>query len=267
MSGADELLAAILIGLIQGITEWLPISSEAAVSAIYSLVLDRPTDEAIAYALWLHMGTAIAAIIAFRSELIATASDVMKDGIRQSSMARYLIVATLVSSVIALPLLVALNEISAKIGVVVMIPVGLALIITGLLQLRQTGHSGRGVDSANAGDAALAGIAQGVAALPGFSRSGLTVVALLSRGISRKDALVLSFMMSIPAGLGAGLFAALDDGLELSIESGVAVAVSAITGLIAIRVLLGVADRINFGSFVLAFGAFVLVGSIWRALA
>ncbi len=267
MNGADELLTAILIGLIQGITEWLPISSEAAVSATYSLVLDKPTDQAIAYALWLHVGTAIAAIIAFRSELITTASDVMKDGIRESSMARYLIVATIVSSVIALPLLVALNEISAKIGVVVMIPVGLALIVTGVLQLRQTAHTGRSVDTANAGDATLAGIAQGVAALPGFSRSGLTVVALLSRGISRKDALVLSFMMSIPAGLGAGLFAALDDGMELTAESGVAVAVSAITGLIAIKGLLRVADRVNFGSFVLAFGALVLIGAVWRALA
>ena len=267
MSGADELLTAILLGLIQGITEWLPISSEAAVSATYSLVLDKPTEEAIAYALWLHMGTAIAATIAFRSELFTTASDVMNAGIRQSPMARYLIIATLVSSVIALPLLVALNEISEKIGVVIMIPVGLALFITGLLQLRQTGYAGRGVESANAGDAVLAGIAQGIAALPGFSRSGLTVVALLSRGISRRDALVLSFIMSIPAGLGAGLYAALDDGLELSAESGVAVAVSAVTGLAAIRVLLRVADRINFGGFVLAFGTLVLIGAVWRVLA
>ena len=61
-------------------------------------------------------------------------------------------------------------------------------------------------------DALVAGVAQGFAVLPGLSRSGLTVAALLSRRIERKEALVLSFLMSVPVSLGAALYASLDTG-------------------------------------------------------
>ena len=61
-------------------------------------------------------------------------------------------------------------------------------------------------------DALVAGVAQGLAALPGLSRSGLTVAALLGRRVERGEALVLSYLMSIPASLGAGLFAVVDGG-------------------------------------------------------
>ncbi len=92
----------------------------------------------------------------------------------------------------------------------------------------------------------LAGIAQGFAALPGLSRSGLTVSALLARQVDRREALVLSFLMSIPASLGAGLFSAREGG---SLEAGSALAamiVAAVVGLLTIRILLSVVERVNF---------------------
>jgi len=77
-------------------------------------------------------------------------------------------------------------------------------------------------------DAALTGIAQGLSTLPGLSRSGLTVSALLARQVDRREALVLSFLLSIPASLGAGLYSAYDGEIYTSGSAIVAVVVAVI---------------------------------------
>ena len=112
-------------------------------------------------------------------------------------------------------------------------------------------------------DALLVGAAQGLAALPGLSRSGLTVSALLWRGVDRRETLALSFLLSVPASVGAGLYAALDSGLRTSPQALLALAVSAAVGFIAVRALMGLARRINFGWFALAAGAAIAAGGAW----
>ena len=110
------------------------------------------------------------------------------------------------------------------------------------------------------------GVAQGLAALPGLSRSGLTIAALLGRRIERGEALVLSYLMSIPASLGAGVFALVDGGVASTWPALAAAVVAFGVGLVTIRALLAFAQRVNLGGFVAATGAVMVAGAVWQAV-
>ena len=253
---------AILLGILQGVFEWLPVSSEGVVTAVYSLVHGGALDEGVEYALWLHIGTVPSALVVFRREVVAVVKDAAFNPFRPSPLTLFLVLSTGISAVVGLPLLLALGEISAWIGGAGMGVVGALMLATGAIQLRRKAISDRTISGLRKGDALLAGIAQGVSVLPGLSRSGLTIATLLGRGFDRSDALTLSFLMSIPAGLGAAAYVMADSGVTLSAENIVAAAVAFVTGVVAIKALLAFAVRINVGAFVMAVGFLMLIGSI-----
>ena len=271
--------AALLLGILQGLTEWLPISSQGVVTVAQSALLDRPLSEAVAFALWLHAGTACAALLALRREAWGVLRDAASAPLRPSPRLRFLAIATVVSAAIGLPLLLALGELSESIGALGMGVVGILMMASGVLQLRrppsnrhsrESGNPQRGAAQGRTEptpvDALVAGVAQGLAALPGLSRSGLTVAALLGRRVERGEALVLSYLMSIPASLGAGLFAIVDGGAASTWPALAAAAVACGVGLVTIRALLSFAQRVNVGGFVVAVGAVTLAGAAWQAL-
>ena len=177
-------------------------------------------------------------------------------------MTAYLILATLSSAPIGFLLLIGLFEFSDILGAIAMAAVGFLMLITGAVLIKSKSSGTRTRDEVSWPDAILTGIAQGLAALPGLSRSGLTVSALLWRGVDRREALTLSFILSIPASLGAGLYAAISTGYYASPEAAVALVVSALTGFVTIRALMSVAQRLNFGWFVLVLGAGIIAGAI-----
>ena len=102
------MLVAALLGLLQGTTEWLPVSSEGAVTAVYSFFFDRSLSEAVAYALWLHIGTVFSVLIVLRRECVTVFRDVISDPRRPSKLATYLFISTLVSALIGFPLILSL---------------------------------------------------------------------------------------------------------------------------------------------------------------
>ena len=91
------------------------------------------------------------------------------------------------------------------------------------------------------------------------------MASLLWRGLDRREALVASFLMSVPASLGAALLVALRGDVAITAESVVAAAVAFCAGLATIRALVAVAERVNFGAFVLLIGAAVIAGGAWQA--
>ncbi len=256
----------VLLGALQGVVEWLPISSEGVVGAVYAFFLDRPISEGVAYALWLHMGTAISALAAFHRTLFGLARDVIRSPKNPPSLFRYLILSTAVSAAIGLPVLLMLNALSGSVGAAAMGVIGLLMLVTGGLQLRMPPDGARRTDEVSAVDALLAGVAQGLAVLPGLSRSGLTVAALLARRIDHKNALRISFLMSVPASIGAGLYAGISNGLYASATALTAMGVAALLGLLTIKALLSVAERVNFAWFVLIMGAAIVASAVWQVL-
>ncbi len=271
--------AALLLGLLQGLTEWLPVSSQGVVTVAQTALLDRTLEEAVAYALWLHVGTACAALIALRREAWCVVRDAASAPLNPSPRLRFLVIGTVVSTAVGVPLLLGLGEISDRIGAAGMGVVGLLMVATGALQLwrpsgnRHSRESGNPQAAQTQGrtepttvDALVAGAAQGLAALPGLSRSGLTVAALLGRRLERGEALVLSYLMSIPASLGAGLLALADGGAASTWPALAAAGVACVVGLVTIRALLAFAQRVNLGGFVMAAGVVMAAGAAWQVV-
>ena len=259
------MLVDLLLGVVQGLTEWLPVSSEGVVTAVRDMLVDSSLGESIFYSLWLHLGTVLSVLVAFRKELFSLAQEALADPKHPSPLLWYLLLSTFVSALIGLPLLITIEEGSTRLGALAMAFVGVFMLLTGTLQFRRKVEGERGRDRVGPKDAILAGAAQGLAVLPGLSRSGLTVSVLLSRGIHRREALVLSFLMSIPASLGAGLYSGVEQGLLTSKGPLLAGLVAGIVGFVSIRALLSVADRISFASLVIFVGLAVIVGAVWQS--
>ena len=253
------MLESILLGLIQGITEWLPVSSEGLVTASATFLLDKSLEDAIGISLWLHLGTALAALLSFKVEILKLTKGFIGNPSCFKGEIGFLFLGTAVSALIGLPLLLFAGEIfqsdPTKNGIQTFTAlIGIFMIVTGVILLRSKRSGKRKRNDSGTIDAMLTGTAQGFSVLPGLSRSGLTVSVLLARGMDRRDALTLSFLLSIPAGIGAGIYTVFSTGIILSPEHLVAVGMSFITGLVTIRILLKLADRINFGIFVISVG-------------
>jgi undecaprenyl-diphosphatase len=140
------------------------------------------------------------------------------------------------------------------------------MLVTAIALRARRGGGSRDRSELTTLDAVVFGIAQGLATVPGLSRSGLTVAALLGRGLSKGEALSISFMMSIPASLGAALVAGLDDKGPLLGAGLVGAAIAAVIGIATIRVLLSVAQRTNFAVFVAGLGLLVISGGLLQVL-
>lgn len=256
---------AALLGLVQGLAEWLPVSSEGVVTAVSLVVFDRPLADAVGFSLWLHLGTVISALAAFRREIAGLILDAAQRPLRPTPLLAFLVIATLVSVPVGFVLLQGLPEFSERIGAAAMAAVGLLMLLTGAVLLRRTAGGGRARSDLTWFDGALTGLAQGLSALPGLSRSGLTVAALLGRGVDRREALTFSFLLSVPASLGAGLYAAIQSGAYASATALLALVVAALVGFATVKTLLKVAQQVNFGWFVVIVGAGIIAGGLWLA--
>ncbi len=259
--------AALLLGLLQGIVEWLPVSSEGIIAAVYNLAYGRSLSEGVQYALWLHAGTMPAALVALRTEAAAVVRNALTSPARLPPAPAFLLLATAVSGIAGLPLLLLVTTKGDNLaGPPVMALIGAAMLVTAAAQLLRPRGGERDMSSARRLDALLTGLAQGIAVIPGFSRSGLTLAALLGRKFQARDALTLSFLMSIPASLAAAVYVGITSGVQTSPESLAALAVAFAAGLLTIRALLRLAERLNYGYFLLAVGAAMLTSALWQLI-
>lgn len=243
----------VLLGVIQGLVEWLPVSSEAAVSLVAVYVAGLGPEAALRTSIYLHLGTTTAAALYFRSEVaeaVRAAPDLLSVGAWRKGRVGFLAVATVVTGVVGGAVYaLGFDALSSSQDFLTMIT-GLALFLTGILDLYGSG-GGRQVPGWR--DSILVGALQGLAALPGISRSGSTVFGLLMRDFSASRAFRLSFLASIPAVLGANLGLQLIEGLpDVSVASAsTGLATSFVVGYASIGVLLDVAER--FPMYMVAF--------------
>ena len=248
------LFQSLIVGAVQGVTEWIPISSEGINSIVMTQFFGASLTEALILAIWLHIGTLLAAAVYLRKDII----HVLKE---RGPTFNFLIVATVVSAIIAAPLLLISTEFFLLAGRSVMILIGILLIITGLIQFyakKQTTQEKK----ITIKDAVITGIAQGLAILPGLSRSGLTISVLLFRGYKPAQSIKLSFLMSIPAIVIAGAWSATKTAAAFTTEGLISLTTAFILGLITIAVLLKIAERVNFSYFCFLIGVLAIVAGL-----
>ncbi len=236
----------IIAAALQGVLEWLPVSSEGIVTLSLGF-LNYSFKEGMNIALFLHLGTLIASLSFFRQEIFAFFK------LKKKNLLSFVLLSGIVSSLLGLPAYLFLQEINFN-HVLGQALIGSALMITGFLQLKRKEKGERQAKSINKKDGLLTGLAQAFSVLPGISRSGITTIILNWRGFDIKNALKLSFLCGIIPIFGAQLFTGLKEGFFFQPKYLILTLVSFIVGRISIGYLLEVAERINFGKFCLFFG-------------
>lgn len=263
---AESIIVPIILGALQGVFEWLPISSEGNITVILSGLGYQP-GAAVSLALFLHLGTAVSATVYYRNP-IATILSSFQDwfqGETASAPLVFYIVATLTSGIVGLGSYTLLQEVvSVLTGGAVVILIGVLLVLMGVFQYVSAEKTAAASPDPTVTDAILVGIAQGLAILPGVTRSGMTTGTLLLRGYDGTDAFQFSFVLSIPAAIGGGVLAAVDSGLQgfSPIGASAAFVTAAVVGYLSIDVLLRLVDRISFGGICLSLGALAVVGGL-----
>lgn len=239
----------IIMGIIQGIAEWLPISSEGLIILIKSSFFSGGgIENMVKQALFLHLGTFFAALIYFRKEIISLIQ------LKSRKLLVFLVTATLISGLLGYGLLNLLANLPAR---TITLVIGLLLLLTAGFQLKAKKGEYKERNDLTVGDGILLGLVQGASVLPGLSRSGLTVSTLLLRKFKSSEALTLSFLMSLPVVLGGNIVLNLDK-FVLSSELVWGLIFSFIFGFLTIDLLLKLSKKINFGYFVLFFGLIVI---------
>lgn len=271
-----SLLQSVLMGLIQGLTEFLPVSSSGHL-ALFKILFHVNTDTGILFDVLLHVGTLLAVVVVYFRDivrLIMEAFGMVLDGIYNLTiwigrlrhqegnyrkivhngyrkMVLLMIVSTIPTAIIGY----AGQDLVSEVSETLIVP-GVCLIITAVLLFisdrapdgwkrpRQTGYD----------DAFIIGICQGFAVLPGISRSGTTITACVLNGFDRRYAVKYSFILSLPAILGALVLELKDLGqVQVSAsEAGCYVAgmaVAAVVGYICIKTMLLVVKNKKFKYF------------------
>lgn len=209
-------IQAILMGIVQGLSEFLPISSSAHLvftSNFYKVIKNIPivqsSNEEVFFDIMVHLGTLIAVLIFFRKDVLnilkamwhAIKTKNWED--KEAKLGLFIMAGTVITVMLALPI----NEIAEKLVYTPSI-VGILLFITGFTLLYSEYKSKKleeKKDEVNLKTSILIGLAQGLAALPGFSRSGWTIATGLFCGLDRVTAARYSFLLSIPIILGASM--------------------------------------------------------------
>jgi len=260
------MLEQIVLGSIQGIAEWLPVSSEGLIFLVKTNFFNNGEDviKIAGEALFLHFGTFLAALIYFRKDVFFLSKSLFNYKSTPSETRKilfFLIVATLISGVIGMVLLAIFSKIgddAESITKIITTAIGILLLVTAGLQIKAGKGGQRRSGEIKKSEGVILGIVQAFAALPGLSRSGLTVSALLLHKFNEEDALKLSFLLSLPIVLGGNIILNLDK-FVLTHASLMGLVTSFVFGILTIGVLLKIARKVNFGWFVFGFGVLTLL--------
>ncbi len=257
-----SLWLAVMLGLVQGLTEFLPVSSSGHLVLAQSIFGSNVEADYMLFNVLLHFGTLLSVMVAFWKdvrELIVEFFGWIKDGFKINGhpYRRFIILLliTIVPMFAVLPVKSKLEEAFSS-----PLLVGLMLLVTSaiLFLSEKAPRKHKTEETATFLDAFLVGVGQCFAVLPGLSRSGTTICAGLSRGFSRDFAVRFAFIMSLPVVLGANLLEIIDaikappGSLgDVSIACYViGIVVAMVSGLAAIRLVKLVTKRGNFRPFV-----------------
>ena len=254
--------SAALLGLVQGLAEFFPISSSGHLAILQNFLRIGIPEEQVLFDVLLHLGTLAAVILAFWPDVRALCHEAFctlhlahrKRGERPDRLQKRMLAFAVLGT---LPLLlVLLFQDAAESLYSNTFFIGFALLVTGglLFWADRASHGNKDIKSATLGDALTVGLAQAIAVVPGLSRSGTTIAAGLLCGFDRSFAVRFSFLLSIPAVLGANILSFVDAvtaGIDWSYLPMYLVGVAAafVSGYLAIYLLRMLMQRSRFGGF------------------
>lgn len=261
-----EIFESIILGLVQGLTEFLPVSSSGHL-ALFSAFFEQ-SDEDLLFELLLHLGTLMAVFIVFWDKIWSIGRGVLcreKESIQYALM---VVIASIPTATIGL----LFEKKVAFISTLPLVVCGLLFAMGGYLYTTKKLVHNEGVTRLDWKQAFILGITQGIAILPGISRSGTTIATALWLRIDRKTAGEFSFLMSIPVIGGAALLKIKD-----AFESGVirenfslvpmtGVLVSFLIGLISLLYLMRFIQKGKLYQFAYYLWPISLIGALYFGL-
>ncbi|MEP0814061.1 MAG: undecaprenyl-diphosphate phosphatase [bacterium] len=252
----NEILTYILLGLVQGLTEFLPVSSSGHLIIAEKLLGYSATS--VSYEVLLHLATLAAVFWVFWKDIAKVFVSLFRQRdksnafVRDRGLALWILVGSTATAAAALPFKDYLERLKGQPWLLA--EVGFALLLTGILLIT--------VDKLGRGQSAsfdkcwwksiLIGLAQAVAVLPGISRSGSTIFASVASGLKREDAAKFSFLLSIPAILGAAAIDAknITGLLDLSpVPTLLGMLAAFLSGVASIKWLIGLIVRARLAGF------------------
>lgn len=253
------MLDIIILGIIQGIAEFLPISSSAHLiifREIFGLGSNIGSNIELAFDLALHFGTLLAIVIFFFKELWKLLIDGLTKGnkTKDGKLFWFLILATIPAGIVG----VLFEDVFDSFFRKQLWLIALALIIMGIIiyLVDKKSKSDKSMKDLKWYQALLIGCAQVFALIPGFSRSGTTITASRALGLDREDSAKFSFYLSIPVVAGATLFSLIKDNTITIISEnlmifGIGILISFIVGLLCISFLLKYIKKNDFKIFMI----------------
>ncbi|MGI0100715.1 MAG: undecaprenyl-diphosphate phosphatase [Candidatus Micrarchaeaceae archaeon] len=209
VSAVVHLLYSIILGIVQGISEWLPISSKTQILIASTYLLNLNFQQAYTFGLFMEIGTTFAAIIYFRKDLAKLVKVLFGSKDKEDrKLFVYVVVTIVATGIIGAPLYIIADSIK---GITVGIPmliigfvlIGDAFFIRYSRKKSRAGSSTKKFKDLSIRDYVIIGAVQGIAALPGVSRSGVTTSTMLLMNVKPAEAFRLSFLIGIFAAIAA----------------------------------------------------------------
>ncbi len=229
----DDRLAALILGLVQGLTEFLPVSSTAHLILVSDVLKLDPEKFGLTFDVALHLGTALAVLLYFAGTWLGLLGDVIRGRWR---LPLVIIVGTIPAAIAGV---LFESAVSTTLRGAVVIAIGLLVGSAIFVLAERLGTRRRTLDRLTFVDAIVVGVSQAIALIPGISRSGITISAGLFRGVERADATRFAFLLATPVILGAGAKTLLDarklSGLTAQLDvTAIGFIVSFLSGLAAV---------------------------------
>ncbi len=260
------LVQAIILGIFQGIAEFLPISSSGHLVLLQNIFGIKEGN--LFFTEMLHFGTLISIVIVYFNDIIRIIVEFFKmlgNGIKNKKfkitngyqkLGLLIIIGSIPTAIIAF----LFEDFFVSLYSSSLLPIGIAFLVTGVLLwiANNKSHGNKNVKTMTFLDSIVIGTFQGIAIIPGISRSGSTIVGALFRGLDRSLATEFSFLLALPATFGAGLLGIIDvvktdSEMAFTMPLLVGVALSAIVGIFAIKFLIKILkkDKLYYFSYYL----------------
>ncbi len=257
--------SAILLGIVQGVAEFLPISSSGHLAILQNLFVLSAGEEHMFFDVLLHLGTLISICVCYWGDIVAMVREVfivLRGGRRadgtpvQGNLGAARLFLMIVVGTLPLFLVLPINDSVEQLYYITPF-IGVALLLTGcmLFVSDRMAPGKRTEKNMRFRDALIIGLCQCVATIPGLSRSGTTITAGIATGLDRGFAMKYSFLLSLPAVLGANLLSFIkalgEESIELSMVPAYLVGMLAamLSGIAAISLMKLIAKKSKFGWF------------------